>query len=270
MKIKGKTIVVTGGGSGLGRELSLQLSQAGATIASVDINAKGLEETKQKAANPDNIKAFVCDITNKEAVAELAVRVAEACTHVDGLINNAGIIQPFVNVADMDDALIDRLFAINFFGALNMYRAFIPYIRQSHEGLLVNVASLGCFVPVSGQSMYGATKAALKQLTDGLRAELSEANIHVMIIIPGAMATPIRQNSGMEALDLDKQKGNGTQSPAAAASQIIKGIYQDRQEMYIGKDSRLMHNLFRFIPLQAGKWMNAFIRHQHKVMESRK
>ena len=270
MELKGKTFVVTGGGNGLGRQLTLELVKAGAKVAAVDINAEGLKETVAQAQyNAQNIYPLECNITDKEAVMALPNRVLTRCGHIDGLINNAGIIQPFVNVEDMDDALIDRIFNINFFGTLHMVRAFLPYLRQSDEAALVNVSSLGGFVPVSGQTMYGASKAAVKQLTDGLRAELDGTHVHVMSVIPGAMATAIRQNSGLGAVNVEKQKPKEAFSPAVAAQLVVKALRKNQPELYIGKDSRVMHFLFRLMPLKATKWLNDNIRHQHEVMAAK-
>ena len=270
MELKGKTFVVTGGGNGLGRQLALELVKAGAIVAAIDINKEGLNETVLLAGeNGKHIYPLECNITDESAVNRLPERIFSHCGHVDGLINNAGIIQPFVNVDEMDEALIQRIFNINFWGTLYMIRAFLPYIRKCKEGCLVNVSSLGGFVPVSGQTIYGASKAAVKQLTDGLRAELAETGVHVMSVIPGAMATAIRQNSGLAAIDVEKQKTKDTLSPVVAARIIVDAIRKEKAEVYIGKDSRSMHFLFRFIPLQATKWLNNHIRHQHELMQAK-
>lgn len=269
MELKNKTFVVTGGGSGLGRQLVLQLLHAGCRIVPLDINANALDETVKLAGGTKNVQPIVVNIADKQAVNAVPDQVIRRFGYIDGLINNAGIIQPFVSVEEMDDALIDRIFKINFFGTLHMVRAFLPYLRKSDEAVLVNVSSLGGFVPVSGQTLYGASKAAVKQLTDGLRTELNDTNIHVMSVIPGAMATPIRQNSGLETVNIEKQKTKEALSPALAAQMVVNAIRKNQKELYIGKDSRLMHILFRFIPIKATQWLNDNIRHQHEVMASR-
>ena len=274
MELKGKTFVITGGGSGLGRQLTLSLVKAGAQVAAVDINLAGLQETVRLAGEiaedgAERVHVLECNITDAKAVADLPKRVLARYQQIDGLINNAGIIQPFVTVEEMEDQLIDRIFNINFFGTLHMVRAFLPYLRQSDEACLANVSSLGGFVPVSGQTMYGASKAAVKQLTDGLRGELDGTHVHVMSIIPGAMATAIRQNSGLGAVNVEKQKTKAALNPEIAAKLIVEAIQKDKAELYIGKDSRMMHFLFRFIPLKATKWLNDNIRHQHEVMATK-
>ena len=115
MDLKDKTFVVTGGGSGLGRQLTIELVKVGAKVAAIDINEDGLVQTVKLAGELSSmIYPIVCNITDKEAVNALPERVLRRSGHINGLINNAGIIQPFVNVEEMDDALINRIFNINF------------------------------------------------------------------------------------------------------------------------------------------------------------
>ena len=91
---------------------------------------------------------------------------------VDGLINNAGIVQPFVPFADLDQAAIDRVLDVNLMGTINMSRAFMPVLLSRPEAHLANVSSMGGFFPFPGQTLYGASKAGVKLLTEGLYAEL--------------------------------------------------------------------------------------------------
>ena len=95
---------------------------------------------------------------------------------VDGLIHCAGIIQPFVKVKDLDHAAIDRVFNINWWGTLNLNRAFLPVLLARPAGHIVNVSSMGGFLPVPGQAVYGASKAAVKLLTEALYAECRSAS----------------------------------------------------------------------------------------------
>lgn len=127
MKVQNKTIVVTGGGSGMGRELVLALLSKGAKVVTLDINKPGLEETAKLAAeNGDNLSTHVNDITDKTAVEQLASKIISEHSFVDGLINNVRIIQPFVRVNDLSYDLIDRLMNVNFYGTLYLAKAFLP------------------------------------------------------------------------------------------------------------------------------------------------
>ena len=130
MKVRDKTIVVTGGGSGIGRQLVLELVRRGARVAAVDIRDENLAETAALAAAGDNVATVVVDVTDREAVEGLPGRVEAALGPVDGYISNAGIIQPFVRIQDLGYDDIDRVIAVNLYGAINMAKAFIPHLVE--------------------------------------------------------------------------------------------------------------------------------------------
>jgi NAD(P)-dependent dehydrogenase (short-subunit alcohol dehydrogenase family) len=121
MKVQNKIIVVTGGGNGIGRELVLNLLGRGAVVAAVDISESALQETVDLAGNKrENVSTHIVDITKKEAVAKLPEQVIAKHGAVDGIINNAGIIQPFVRVKDLDFAAVEKVIDVNFYGTLYM------------------------------------------------------------------------------------------------------------------------------------------------------
>lgn len=147
MQITTKTFVVTGAGSGIGRELTLHLLQKGAFVAGVDINADALLETQELAGvGEDHFKGFTLDITNKEQVAQLPDTVIGHFGVVDGLINNAGIIQPFKPVNDLSMDEINRVFAVNFYGTLYLTKSFLPHFLLRPEAHIANVSSMGGWV----------------------------------------------------------------------------------------------------------------------------
>ena len=115
---------------------------------------------------------------------------------VDGPINNAGIIQPFEPVAQLSDQAMHRVLDVNLMGTINVTRAFLPVLIDRLEAHLANVSSMGGFFPFPGQTIYGASKAAVKLFTEGLYAELLDSQVSVSVIMPGAVATGITQNSG--------------------------------------------------------------------------
>ena len=168
MKVNGKVWVVTGGGNGMGRELVLQLLRKGARVAAVDVRPEGLVETAAMAAAGDRLSTHVVDITDRDAVDGLPEQVVAAHGTVDGILNNAGIIQPFVPVAVLDRSAIERVLDVNLMGTLNMVKAFLPALLERPEAHIANVSSMGGFFPFPGQTVYGASKAAVKLLTEGL------------------------------------------------------------------------------------------------------
>src|SRR5512133_1186918 len=192
MKIAKKVFVVTGGGNGIGRQLVLQLVNGGARVAIVDISEEGMKETVKLAGNlGDKISTHVADIAEFSVVEKLPEQIIALHGSVDGLINNAGIIQPFVKVVDLTFTQINRVFHVNFTGLVVMTKAFLPYLLKRPEAHLVNLSSMGGFLPVPGQTIYGASKAAVKLFTEGLHSELLDTNVHVSVVFPGATATNI-------------------------------------------------------------------------------
>lgn len=253
MQVKSKILVVTGGGNGIGRELVLALLARGAKVAAVDKSEVYLEETKVLAGDKiNNLSTHQIDITDKEAVGKLTEQVIAHHGGVDGLINNAGIIQPFVRVNDLDYADIERVMAVNFYGSLFMIKTFLPHLLKRPEAQIVNISSLGGFLPVPGQSVYGASKAAIKLLSEGLYAELLSTNVRVSVVFPGAIGTNITVNSGVGSpvvVDSDaKSSGYKTMPPAEAANIIIDGMEKNKVRIYVGSDSMMMNFLYRLSP----------------------
>lgn len=250
MKVTGKVVVVTGAGSGMGRELTRELVRRGARVAAVDVNAEALAETAGLAGA--DVTTHVLDITDREAVDALPQAVLEAHGQVDGLVNNAGIIQPFVTVADLDLAAVDRVLRINLMGTILMCNAFLPHLVARPEAHLANVSSMGGFLPVPGQVVYGASKAAVKLLTEGLYAELLDTGVRVSVIMPGAVATNITTNSGVSIPGIDATDaaagGARTLAASTAAQIIVDGIERNRLHIYVGRDSRMMGLAVRLAP----------------------
>lgn len=251
MKVQNKVIVVTGGGNGMGREIVLNLLSRGASVAAVDIKESALQETVKLAGDQkDRLAAFVLNITDKEAVEALPAEVIARFGVVDGLINNAGIIQPFVRLNDLKFDAIQRVLDVNLYGTLYMVKAFLPYLLKRPVAHVVNVSSMGGFLPVPGQTVYGASKAAVKLLTEGLYAELLNTNVKVTLVYPGAIGTNIAANSGVAvSIGADSAEASAkTLAPEKAAQIIVDAMEQDRYSVLVGSDARFMDFIYRLNP----------------------
>jgi NAD(P)-dependent dehydrogenase (short-subunit alcohol dehydrogenase family) len=256
MKVANKVIVVTGGGSGMGRELVLELLRRGAKVCALDINESSLAETATLAgaAARDKLATITLNVADKAAVEALPQQVIDRFGQVDGVINNAGIIQPFVRLNDLDYAAIDRVFDVNFRGALYMTKAFLPHLLKRPEGHIVNTSSMGGFLPVPGQTAYGASKAAVKLMTEGLYSELKDTNVHVTVVFPGAVGTNITTNSGVDIPISPEDAAKQTRRVLAAdkAAQIIlDGMEKNAFRVMVGSDAKLMDRLYRLNPRRA-------------------
>ncbi|GGI08643.1 SDR family NAD(P)-dependent oxidoreductase [Egicoccus halophilus] len=255
MKLAGKVVVVVGGGNGIGREVVLELLRRGARVAAVDLRKDALEDTVERAGAGDRLATFALDISDREAVGLLPQQVLDTFSQVDGLLNVAGIIQPFVRLAELDDAAIDRVVDVNLYGTLYLVKAFLPHLLARPVAHIGNVSSMGGFLPVPGQTVYGASKAAVKLLTEGLYAELIGTPVAVSVILPGAVRTEITTNSGVERPGAAGAEGKASRLPMtmadAAARIILDGIEEDRLHIFVGKDSRVMNLLTRLAPKRA-------------------
>lgn len=261
MKVQDKIIVVTGGGNGVGRELVLELLAKGAKVAAVDINETGLLATKRLAEDKaGNLSTHVLNITDRVAVKLFSEQVIAQYGKVDGIINNAGIIQPFVKVNNLDYNTIEKVVDVDFYGTLYMIKAFLPHFLKLPEAHIVNVSSMGGLIPVPGESIYGAAKAAVKLLTEGLQAELRNTNVNATLICPGAVATNIKFNSGAEPESI---KGNEADEavikplhPTKAAQLIIQAMEKNKRCVLIGSDMKAVNFIYKLYPKLAKNIIN--------------
>lgn len=256
MDVVGKTFVVTGGGSGIGREVVLGLVRRGARVAAVDLRADRLAETAQLAGtDADRISRHELNVTDVAAVHALPQEVVDAHGAVDGVLNVAGIIQKFAPFAELEESDIERVLMVNFWGVVNMVKAFLPHLLERPRAAIVNVSSMGAFIPVPGQTVYGASKAAVKLLTEGLHAELRDTNVKVTVVFPGAVATSITENSGVHipavAGGNDNAANRKVLPPKDAAETIIKGLEKGSYRVLVGRDAQVMDWFTRLVPERA-------------------
>lgn len=256
MEIRKQNVIVTGAASGLGKELTKQLLELGANVAASDINEENLEKLKNELKS-DKLKTYIVDMGNNDSIKKFRENYKKDYNDVDIIINNAGIIQPFVNIDALDDKTINRVMNINFFGPVNLIRYFMEDLtKDKKEQYIVNVSSMGGFFPFPGQTIYGASKAALKIFTEGLYAELQETNVKVMIVLPGAMNTNIAKNSNVE-VKMDTNSNNYKMlSVDKAAFQIINGIKKNKFKLFLGSDSKFLRFLYKINSVWAIKFIN--------------
>ncbi|MCV0403866.1 MAG: SDR family oxidoreductase [Chloroflexi bacterium] len=263
MKAVNKVLVVTGAGSGIGREVALEALRRGARVAACDINPVTLTETAQLAAAGERLSTHTLDVADRPAVEALPNAVIDHHGAVDGLIHCAGIIQPFLRLKDLPYDAIDRVFGVNWLGTLYFTKTFLPALLARPEGHIVNVSSMGGFLPVPGQSVYGASKAAVKLLTEGLHSECRGTNVRVTVVFPGAVATNITENSDVDvptsAADAEKMAGR-TMAADKAARIILDGMAKDAYRVMVGSDAKFMDRIYRLSPRRAA----GFIANQMK------
>lgn len=259
MDVKGKVFVVTGGGNGMGREVVLGLISRGARVAAVDLSEAGLAETVTLAKAQDGmLTTHALNVTDRAAVLKLPAAVIKAHGQVDGLFNVAGIIQKFIRISELSFEDIERVMNVNFWGVVNMTKAFLPELLARPEAAVLNVSSMGGFLPVPGQAAYGASKAAVKLFTEALYAETRGTNLTVTVVFPGGVATNITGNSGVEIPNMEamtKGKTPKTTSAADAGRIIIEGVEKGSYRVVIGSDAKFMDRLSRLAPRRATEFI---------------
>lgn len=261
--LKDKVFIVTGAGSGMGRELTLLLVKKGIKVAGCDINEQTIAETKSLISDQRLIKTYVLDVADEEKVALFAKTVKEDFNGLHGIINNAGIIQPFMNFMKLSDTTVKRVMNINFYSVINLTRAVLKEVDPNDDTYIVNISSMGGFLPVPGQGIYGASKAGVKLFTEALYAETKDSNVHVSVVFPGAIATNITENSKADKDEKSVSAKEGAQlktTPADVAAKIIvEGIEKGKLKIFVGKDSKMMDILYRLMPIKSIDMMTNMI-----------
>ncbi|HET9409013.1 MAG TPA: SDR family NAD(P)-dependent oxidoreductase [Candidatus Sulfotelmatobacter sp.] len=195
MRLQGRTAVVTGAASGIGRAIAISLARRGCHLALADVQEQRLHETAQMAANVGlRISQHRLDVADRNAVAAFPQEVTARHSSVDILVNNAGVaLGGTFDQSSAED--FEWLFGINFWGVVNMTRAFLPLLRDSDDARVVNISSLYGLISPPGQTAYSASKFAVRGFSNALRHELAGSNVGVTVVHPGGVATSIADNA---------------------------------------------------------------------------
>jgi len=189
--LTGKSILITGAGSGLGQATAKKLAQEGAKVALVDVNAAGLEATKKDiltACPGAQVLVWVADVANESAVKSFVRNTKENFGRIDGFYNNAGIEGPHAEMADYDSAAFDKVTDVNVKGVFYGLKHVIRVMQEQKSGNIVNVASVAGIRAVKRLSAYVASKHAVVGLTKSAAIEYGEF-ISINAIVPGGIMT---------------------------------------------------------------------------------
>ena len=269
---KDKVAVVTGAGSGMGRYLSDLLAKDGADVVACDVNQETLNETVEMLRKFNvSVSSHVLDVADKEAIEALPQKVIDQHGKVDLVFNNAGV-STGKHFKDMEEENWDWVMDINLHGVINSTRAFIPHLIDQPEAAIVNTSSIFGMVAVPGQTVYHATKFAVRGFTESLALEMAQTNENLQIhcVHPGHVGTNIVANSRMDEEDLqtDEEGGSsiftrerpttveemadsfreGGMHPSKAAQIILKGVKKNKRRIFIGLDSKLLELSQRIFP----------------------
>lgn len=273
MKLHDKVAAITGAGAGIGRATALNLAGHGVHLALSDIDAHGLAETvRLLEGQPVNVTTDVIDVADRAAVEAWAKRTVERHGRVNIVINNAGVVvNATVEALPYED--LDWLMGINFRGVVHGSKAFLPYLQQADEGMIVNISSVFGLVGVPTQSAYNAAKFAVRGFSEALAQELEIAGSQVRCccVHPGGIRTDIIRKSRSHAagsyLDDSARAAAlfdriATTSAEGAAQVIVDGIRRDRRRILIGADARAIDLAQRLMPVLYQKLLAGFVRRQ--------
>ncbi len=190
VRLQGKTAIVTGAGSGIGRAIAVAYAQEGARVAVVDIDAAAADETVRQIDHGRS-SVFVADVSDARQVSELARRVEREYGGIDILCNNAGLGHDVQSIVDCPEEVWDRVMAVNARGPFLCSKYVIPAILRRGGGAVINIASDLAYLGAPGLGAYCMSKGALVQLTRVLAVEHGRSNIRVNAICPTMVDTPM-------------------------------------------------------------------------------
>ncbi|HXQ84285.1 MAG TPA: SDR family oxidoreductase [Xanthobacteraceae bacterium] len=189
MRLEGKTALVTGAGSGIGKCIAETYAKEGARVALADINLDAAKSAARAIGN--NAIAMRCDVTKKADFAAAVAETLSAFGALDILVNNAGTTHVNKPMLEISEDEFDETFAVNVKGVFLGCQAVVPVFRKQGGGIIINIGSTAAIRPRPGVSAYSATKGAVHTLTKGLAGELAPDRIRVCAIAPVATETPL-------------------------------------------------------------------------------
>ncbi len=264
----GRVAAITGAGSGIGRALSEDLAARGMHLALSDVDETGLAETVARCESSGvRVAPATVDVADRDAVFAWADYVVEKHGSVNLLINNAGVaLGATATGQSIED--FEWLMNINFWGVVHGTQAFLPHLKTSGDGHIVNVSSVFGLVSIPTQSAYNASKFGVRGFTDALRMELEieRAPVSCTTIHPGGIKTNIARNARThESLAaaggnpddfVDEFDKMARTTPEKAARQIIKAVERNRRRALIGPDAVLFDLMSR---LPAGLYQRLLV-----------
>src|SRR5216683_3915061 len=258
--IRGSAAAVTGAASGIGRALALELAVRGCDLALADRDEAGLQATAAEIgrAAPQKVTVHRVDVSEPQQIAAFAQAATLAHPGLNIVVNNAGVAL-LGQFNEIDQAQMDWLMNINFWGVVHSTRAFLPHLARQREAHIVNLSSIFGIIAPPGQTAYAAAKFAVRGFSESLRHELAMAKspVRLSVVHPGGVATNIVRNSrtgtgvtdnARRAQSIDRFDAMARTTPAAAALRIIEGIEKNAPRILIGNDARFMDLLQRFRP----------------------
>ncbi|MDT9593951.1 SDR family NAD(P)-dependent oxidoreductase [Nocardioides zeae] len=251
-----KVVVITGAGSGIGRATAVEAAGRGAHLAVSDVNETGLAETVDllKAAGARTVRSDRLDVSQREEITAYASAVADQFGRVNVVVNNAGVSMTG-NFSKLTYEQMEWIVDINFWGVVNGTKEFLPHLIASGDGHVVNISSLFGLISMPGQTLYNATKYAVRGFTEALREEMLVGRhpVGVTAVHPGGIKTGIVRNGrvadgdDLEALGRLFDKKLARTSADDAGRAIVKAVLRKQPRLLIGADAHALHQIGKLL-----------------------
>lgn len=260
---EGKTAVITGAGSGMGRYLAVLLAKAGANVAICDINEETLNGTAAMVRQYNvAVSTHIVDMGDMERIEALPDEVVSHHGAVDLVFNNAGVTMGS-SFSGMSEEDWDWVMNINLNGVVKASRVFLPLLKDRPEAALINTSSIFGMIAVAGQSVYHATKFGVRGFTESLAKEFKDSSVQVHCVHPGHIGTNIVANARFneeddatflrqDDVDVDEMANmfkTGGMHPSRAAQIILNGVKKKKRRIFVGLDAKLMDLAQRITPM---------------------
>ncbi|MCR9106359.1 MAG: SDR family NAD(P)-dependent oxidoreductase [Gammaproteobacteria bacterium] len=239
-----RVVLITGGGSGMGREAARRFAAAGDAVALFDLNTQGMEET---AAGFDNVRSWQVDVTDFEAVCAAVAEVETAFGPVDRLYNCAAIM-PFGILLEQDNAIIHKQMAINYGGLVNITQAVLPGMVARGRGDFVSFASMAGWIPMLKTGAYTATKFAVRAFTETLHHENLNCGVRFACVCPPAVATPLLKQGKESAWPKMLENQGEPIAPAVVIDAIEDCLQRGKFFVYPTRDAKIGVLMRRLLP----------------------
>ncbi|MDS7934210.1 SDR family NAD(P)-dependent oxidoreductase [Acinetobacter sp. V91_7] len=258
---KNKVAAITGAGSGIGQQLAILLAKQGCHLSLSDINEKGLQQTVEllKPYSTITVTTKKLDVSDREAVKLWAQETMQDHGSVNLIFNNAGVaLGSTVEGATYED--LEWIVGINFWGVVYGTKEFLPFIKQTQDGHIINISSLFGLTAQPTQSAYNATKFAVRGFTESLRQELDieKSGVSSLCVHPGGIRTNIAKSAKMSdslnnlGMDPTKSIQNFDKllrtPPEEAARQILQAVLKNKRRLLIGSDAKILDAFQRVFP----------------------
>lgn len=258
---KNKVAAITGAGSGIGQQLAILLAKQGCHLSLSDINEKGLQQTVEllKPYSTITVTTKKLDVSDREAVKQWAQETVQDHGSVNLIFNNSGVaLGSTVEGATYED--LEWIVGINFWGVVYGTKEFLPFIKQTQDGHIINISSLFGLTAQPTQSAYNATKFAVRGFTESLRQELDieKSGVSSLCVHPGGIRTNIAKSAKMSdslnSLGMDPTKSIQNfdkllrTPPEEAARQILQAVLKNKRRLLIGSDAKILDAFQRVFP----------------------